>query len=154
MKGHVHQALMAQYAEDAKATDKPWELWEWSLKRRPDEWSAMRQEMGFEVRHNYRRKPKMKLIHGVEVPDISFAPKDGDLYWMPMPLSINMVDSAGWREYKEAAQHRSRNGLCYPHTGEGKQAAIAHAKAMLGITTESSRGGGREQNNEGDTVCM
>lgn len=61
-KGHPHAELMAQYAEDAKATDKPWELWEWSLKRRPDEWSAMRQEMGFEVRHNYRRKPKTKSV--------------------------------------------------------------------------------------------
>lgn len=28
--GHIHADLMAQYAEDAKQYDKPWELWQHS----------------------------------------------------------------------------------------------------------------------------
>ena len=27
---HIHAELMAQYAEDAKQHDKPWELWQYS----------------------------------------------------------------------------------------------------------------------------
>ena len=26
--GHIHADLMAQYAEDVKQHDKPWELWQ------------------------------------------------------------------------------------------------------------------------------
>lgn len=29
MPAHIHAELMAQYAEDALITDKPWELWEY-----------------------------------------------------------------------------------------------------------------------------
>jgi hypothetical protein len=35
----------------------------------------------------------------------------------------------------EINNHLRDNNLCYPFTEEGKQAAILHAKAMLGITT-------------------
>lgn len=31
MKGHIHAKSMAQYAEDAKTNEKPWELWESKL---------------------------------------------------------------------------------------------------------------------------
>jgi hypothetical protein len=33
--------------------------------------------------------PRMKLIHGVEVPDISFTPREGDMYYYP---SIETAD--------------------------------------------------------------
>ena len=28
---HVHAELMLQYAQDAMETDKPWDLWQWSV---------------------------------------------------------------------------------------------------------------------------
>jgi hypothetical protein len=30
-------------------------------------------------------------------------------------------------------KHLSTNGLCYPYTEDGRQAATLHTKAMLGI---------------------
>jgi hypothetical protein len=76
--------------------------------------------------------PRMKLIHGVEVPDISFEPKHGEEYY-----AIDLTDNRfyvefNWRDDGMDFTLYERD-LCYPHTEEGKQAATLHAKAMLGI---------------------
>jgi hypothetical protein len=80
-------------------------------------------------------KPIMvKVINGVEVPDISFKPRLNEYYYTPMPnypeLCHLMMDFYSNR----LTNHLSDNNLCYPFTEEGKQAAILHAKAMLGIS--------------------
>lgn len=78
---------------------------------------------------------KMKMIHGIEVPDISIDPKSTDLgkrYYYPLPSSVILHDN----EFYGCSSHcitRLKNRLCYPFTEEGKQAAILHAVAMLGI---------------------
>ena len=76
--------------------------------------------------------PKTKLIHGVEVPDISFVPGENEWCYFPDPadpeLFCEMYDKS-----PERYPHRVGYGLCYPYTEEGKQAAILRAKAMLGI---------------------
>ena len=77
--------------------------------------------------------PRIKLIHGVEVPDISFKPKYNQNYYFP---SINNSRHCLLTYHKEGDLHdafRIQYDLCYPETEEGKQAAILHAKAMLGI---------------------
>lgn len=133
MKGHVHQALMAQYAEDAKTTDKPWQLWE-ILNAISNEWAPMAAGEFFYDGSTYRRKPKMKLIHGVEVPDISISSPRGfhPLYYVPNPLSDEL-----YSEMLYSGDDPDVRLLCidfvYPRTEEGKQAAILHAKAMIGI---------------------
>jgi hypothetical protein len=76
--------------------------------------------------------PRMKLIHGVEVPDISFTPKHGEVYAYPNPLD-KILHGHGRFYLDELHQFRAKNSTCYPHTEEGKQTAILHAKAMLGI---------------------
>ena len=78
------------------------------------------------------KPPRTKLIHGVEVPDISFKPKDGEDYY-----AIDLADKRfcvefEWRDDAMDFTLYER-GLCYPVTEEGKKAAILHAKAMLGI---------------------
>lgn len=82
--------------------------------------------------HNFSPTPKTKLIHGVEVPDISFVPGENEWCYFPDPadpeLFCEMYDKSPKRY-----PHRVGYGLCYPYTEEGKQAAILHAKAMLGI---------------------
>jgi hypothetical protein len=76
--------------------------------------------------------PRMKLIHGVEVPDISFEPKFGEFYYTP-----DIQSRILYNEYKHGNSHHTiceiERSLCYPYTEQGKQAAILHAKAMLGI---------------------
>ena len=86
-------------------------------------------EIEFEVPH---QPPRMKLIHGVEVPDISFVPDVGEQYYYPLPSDSRFY---GFSVIAQCADSDQRNhfGLCYPFTEEGKQAAILHAKAMLGI---------------------
>jgi hypothetical protein len=77
--------------------------------------------------------PRRKLIHGVEVPDISFSPKAGESFHTP-----SIESSCGYKEVVDVdwnfrSSYIVSKGLCYPYTEEGKQAAILHAKAMIGI---------------------
>jgi hypothetical protein len=79
------------------------------------------------------KPPKTKLIHGVEVPDISFEPEKDDNYFYPNPDIFDLYSNTFYSNGSNTDNHRSKNGLCYPFTVEGKLAAILHAKAMLGI---------------------
>ena len=129
-KGHVHAKLMAQYAEDAKTSKTPWELWEFL--DRDDGWNTFRGTPGWYETTEYRRKPKTHTVHGVEIPDLRVSPKYGEYYYLANPVSSSHYtvhkfvkdDTLGiWIE----------RGLAYQHTEEGSQAAILHSKAMLGI---------------------
>lgn len=130
-QGHVHAENMTLYAEDAKTTDKPWELWQfkdsdgvwWTIHGGNPMWQPATE---------YRRKPRTKLIHGVEIPDISIAPSGGEMFYTPNTL-VTLLVSCGSAGGNSQLEHLVSNGLCYPCTEEGKQAAILHAKAMLGI---------------------
>jgi hypothetical protein len=85
-----------------------------------------------EVKIDIPRKPiKMKLIHGVEVPDISFHPTDETDYYYPDATGDALFNIATYYDSYSADRFRSANNLCYPRTKEGKAAAILHAKAML-----------------------
>jgi hypothetical protein len=79
-----------------------------------------------------QQPPRTKTINGVEIPDISFKPKDGEDYY-----AIDLTDKSFYVEFMwrddEMDFTLCERGLCYPYTKQGKQAAILHAKAMLGI---------------------
>ena len=63
---HIHADLMAQYAEDAKQHDQPWELWQHG----DDEtWTSCTTHPGWFTDHHYRRKPRSALIWDYEVPE-------------------------------------------------------------------------------------
>ncbi len=53
--GHAHAELMAQYAEDAKTSKTPWELWEFL--DRDDGWTTSKGSPGWYETTEYRRKP-------------------------------------------------------------------------------------------------
>lgn len=129
-QGHVHADLMAQYAEDAKTTDKPWELWQIKIL---GEWGVCECNPAWATHLEYRRKPKTKLIHGVEVPDISFTPNDGEEYVYPNIYGEDYASASRFYRGYEASEMALKAGCCYPYTEEGTQAAILHAKAMLGL---------------------
>jgi hypothetical protein len=74
-----------------------------------------------------------KLVHGVEVPDISFHPTNQTGYYYPYPTGEDLVYFTVYDDVYSVDKFRSANNLCYPNTEEGKAAAILHAKAMLGI---------------------
>ena len=79
------------------------------------------------------QKPiKMKLVHGVEVPDIAFKPKSGDAFYHP---SVDYTGLAKIMIYNDSplCQFLSENNLCYPESEIGRASAILHTKAMLGV---------------------
>lgn len=131
-QGHVHADLMAQYADDAKTTDKPWELWQ--VKDSSGIWWECKNNPLWGGDTEYRRKPKTKIINGVEIPDFQFTPFVGCEFYCA---------NIGLPEFHETGHMRGvdctftkrmvERGLIYPYTEEGKQAAILHAKAWLGI---------------------
>ena len=78
--GHIHAAAMAQYAEDALETDKPWERWEFCHMR--GEYQSLHGHPEWVKDNKYRRKAKTILINGHEVPEPCRTPlKEGEEYW-------------------------------------------------------------------------
>jgi hypothetical protein len=81
----------------------------------------------------YRPKQKTKIIHGVEVPDISFVPEHGESYCFPDPIDSDFFSEGDFSPNSTIDAHLAHYRLCYPDTKEGRAAAILHDKAMLGI---------------------
>ena len=130
-EAHPHAELMAQYAEDAAKTDKPWELYQ--IKTVQNIWKDIGTQFIFDSDCTYRRKPKTKLINGVEIPDISFTPAYLQNYWYPNPSTDGFCHQTLYAPVSSGDIHRAKHRLCYPYTDEGREAAILHAKAMLGV---------------------
>lgn len=135
-QGHPHAELMLQYAQDAMTTTVPWKLWEYCSQS--NGWISFTSGSPNWLEHiAYRRKPISKpiprLIHGVEVPDISYTPEDNEYYFYPDPTKPFMYEMEYFHKYAEECGHRLTNKMCYPTTDEGREAAILHAKIMLGI---------------------
>jgi hypothetical protein len=79
------------------------------------------------------QKPiKMKLVHGVEVPDIAFKPTSGVPFYHP---SLDCMGLSKIMTYNDSpwCQFLSENNLCYPYNEIGRAASVLHAKAMLGV---------------------
>lgn len=133
-QGHVHAELMAQYAEDAKTHAEPWVLWQIKDKDDDGVWFCCQRHPIWATHLEYRRKPKTKLIHGVEIPVFEFTPKVGERFYV---ANVGFPEFFDWwcrpSEDCTLTQRMIERGLVYPCTEEGKKAAILHSKAMLGI---------------------
>lgn len=131
-QGHVHADLMALYAEDAKTTDKPWKLWQ--VKDKDGVWWECKNNPLWGGDTEYRRKPKTKLINGVEIPDLQLTPYVGcEFYCANIGLPEFHETGHMGSEDCTFTKRMVERGLIYPYTEEGKQAAILHSKIMLGI---------------------
>jgi hypothetical protein len=86
-----------------------------------------------EVKIDIPQKPiKMKLIHGVEVPDITFKPTSGEYFYYPSVDCLNLHRFMVWTD-DAWCKFLSENNMCYPCNDNGRVAATIHTKAMLGI---------------------
>ena len=126
--GHIHAAAMAEYAKDAAETDMPWERWEFRHMR--GEYQSLHSHPEWGEDNEYRRKPKVILINGHEVPEPHRTPlKDGEVYWT---LSlVRGVTSAHWQD----------DGIddCYLKSGFThltKEAAEKHFEAIKSFTAQ------------------
>ena len=81
-----------------------------------------------------KQPQRMKLIHGVEIPVFEFTPQIGEEFYTAN-VGLPEFFEQGYRGPVGCTftQRMLKRGLLYPYTEEGKQAAILHAKAMLGI---------------------
>lgn len=132
---HPHSDLLMKYAEISKTDPEPWDHFEYHSDLL-GEWLPMRSgDSLFKADYQYRLKPQVKIVHGVEVPDISIdlsgETKRTDFY-TPCTYLHKLYSLHSHHKYNDC-QHISDRGLCYPYTEEGRRAAILHAKAMLGI---------------------
>lgn len=128
-EGHAHAELMAQYAEDAKTSKTPWRLWEYLDK--DDGWTTFKGSPGWYETSEYRRKPKTHIVHGVEIPDLRVTPELGEQYYLANPTASELTELHTF--VMRAEKLWAERGLCYEPTEEGRQAAILHTKAMLGM---------------------
>ena len=125
---HIHAKLMAEYAEDAAETDMPWERWECT--RRGEEYSPLIDHPVWHDGIKYRRKPKVILINGHEVPEPHRTPlKDGEDYWVPNLF----CDTSRYRWQDDDEDNRYlRNGFVHLT----REAAEKHFNALKSFTAD------------------
>jgi hypothetical protein len=126
---HPHAQSMKLYAEDAAETDKPWERWEFRYPTRTQEWSALNSDIYWVRSFEYRRKPQTITVNGREVPAPYYGPlKENVAYYGASPASkayfICLYTSGNY-----APNEVQERGILHLT----KEAAAAHAKAMLGV---------------------
>ena len=84
--GHIHAAAMAEYAEDATETDKPWERWEFSF--RGQKYTSFHRHPNWHKDNKYRRKPQSIMIGEYEVPEpCREVPEPGQKFWAVNPFA-------------------------------------------------------------------
>ncbi|QMT41291.1 hypothetical protein [Neisseria shayeganii] len=132
-KGHPHAELMAQYAEDAAETDKPWVWWEFFIaadEYGDDRWVTCNRPITWETQKQYRRKPDIIKIGKHEFPlPMQTAPTDGTRYWYVNQYSYGFKsDSMVWTSHN-VDSNRLNAGMCHLT----KDAAEQHADVLNAI---------------------
>ena len=128
--GHIHAAAMAEYAKDAAETDKPWERWEFSLNNER-EYASLHKHPSWGTENEYRRKPKVILINGHEVPEPHRVPLEiGDVYWT-FTFIKGGVTNFYWSDDSE-----DRDALKSGFVHLTKEAAEKHLNALKSFTAQ------------------
>ncbi|PJK01481.1 hypothetical protein CO615_04175 [Lysobacteraceae bacterium NML75-0749] len=123
---------MMQYAQDAMKTNTPWELWEFRKENSDEPWDDLVTHPMWCEYFEYRRKPRTININGHEVPEpIREPPKYNSPYYMPEFKYPELYERFFW-EGDHTDMHRLKSGLMHLT----KDAAIAHARALLSFTTQ------------------
>ena len=130
MTAHKHAHLMAQYAQDAMETDKPWDRWQFRSVGAKN-WLNCRCGIGFSDLCEYRRKPRT-LTYSVTIPEpLREAPHDGKVCFVPNIASNRFYFNTSW-DGDCVDNFRLERGLCFAT----KEDAIAAAIAMLPVKGE------------------
>jgi hypothetical protein len=124
--GHIHAELMAQYAEDAKQHEKPWQLWQNYVS---GTWENCENHPSWHSDSQYRRKPRTIKIGDIEVSEpCREAPEVGQKVWAIHP--VNHVEPFTW--YSSKACYDALEGGFVHLTEEAAQQHYEAIKSMLG----------------------
>ena len=123
--GHIHAELMAQYAEDAKKHDKPWELWQHSYN---GVWKTCPRHPGWHSDSSYRRKPRSIIIGTIEVPEPCKFPVYGQEYFVPD------IDTSSSTQHTWTHSHLDKHLLESNLVHLDRHAAALHAKALIEVS--------------------
>jgi len=127
MTAHVHAESMAQYAEDARETEKPWERWEIEIGK---EWWPLSKMAEWHPQFKYRRKPRTININGHEVPEpLREEPANGQSLYSPAFFNSESFQVTYWHATRVQQDWLSQ-GLFHLT----REAAELHAKALLSFT--------------------
>lgn len=130
--GHIHAAAMAEYAKDATETDMPWERREFCHMR--GEYLSLHGHPEWVKDNEYRRKPKVILINGHEVPEPHRKPLEiDDPYW----TFTFFFD--GVSEYCWANDLDDNNALKNGFIHLTKEAAEKHFNALKSFTASGEQ---------------
>ncbi len=132
--GHIHARSMMEYAKDAAETDMPWELWEISMTESGDEYRNLLGHPEWAVTRKYRRKSKVILINGHEVPEPCRTPLEiGDAYWASTFFFTGVINFYwdGDRDDHNAL----KNGFIH----RTKEAAEKHFNALKSFTANGEQ---------------
>lgn len=128
MTAHVHAENMRLYALDAAETAYPNERWEFNCDGK--HWIMVsEQHPAWVIQYQYRRKPRTHMVNGFEVPAPMVEAPIGDrAYWIPAIDSRSYASCSFWDGDSFDAT-RLQRGLVHAT----KEAAVANAKAMVGV---------------------
>jgi hypothetical protein len=132
MSGHPHAKLAQEYWKEAETDAEAWKNWEHALRGSEGKaWLPCLEHPCFAHKRRYRRKPRTIIINGHEVPEpLRVKPEIGSVYYVACVSS----GSESWFCVKwfhdEIDNTRFDAGMCHAT----KEAAIAHAKALLSFT--------------------
>lgn len=132
--GHVHAALMRQYADDAAEHDEPWRLWQFQWNKNA-EWADMTSNPSWDELTQYRRKPRTIRIGEFDVPEpMRTAPEIGTVYYSADIRGDCWPDE--WQYDNDFTDIAALKGG-YAHTTE--RAARLHAIALCSLTATPER---------------
>lgn len=127
-KGHIHAALMLEYAQDAAVMEAPYKKWEF-YHRIEEKWKDLTDTPLWSVSNQYRRKKDYRLINGFKVP--CPIPKDSEItkaftpYFACSSLAVCTTN-------KESCDRLISRGMGFATFEE----AFVTANALLGIDPE------------------
>jgi len=127
MPKHKYADLMLQYAQDAQETETPWERWQ---VKTDDFWRDCNIGPTWLLDAEYRRKPKVIIINGIEVPEpMQVAPPVGTNYFYITIADFAIVCPTRWsnRDFDKRLLSRGLGHLT-------EDAAVKHVEALLSFT--------------------
>lgn len=131
-KGHVHAQNMIEFGKDALTHKEPWKLWERSVDG--VRWYPCNGNPTWVPEYKYRRVPRTININGHEVPEPLREIGSRVAVWLVALTSQDKVMLAD-TDYEWVRRIVIERGIAHAT----KEAAIAHAEALLSFTTTEAK---------------